>query len=49
MSAIGKYPFLTVSSETIDFDTILVGKVDSKTVTIKNNSTVPGQFTIEKA
>lgn len=49
MSAIGKYPFLTVSTTSIDFDTILIGKVDSKTITVKNNSLVSGQFTIEKA
>ena len=48
MSAIGKYPFLTINHERFDFETLLVGKVASKEVILKNNSLVPAHFTVEK-
>lgn len=41
MSAIGKYPFLTINQERFDFETLLVGKVASKDVMLKNQSLVP--------
>jgi hypothetical protein len=49
MSAVGKYPFLTISSEKMDFETLLVGKVATKQLLLKNESLVSGKFTIEKA
>jgi hypothetical protein len=36
MSAIGKYPFLTINQERFDFETLLVGKVAEKEVMLKN-------------
>lgn len=41
LSAIGKYPFLTINQERFDFETLLVGKVASKEVLLKNQSLVP--------
>lgn len=48
MSAIGKYPFLTINQERFDFETLLVGKIASKEVMLKNQSLVPAKFTVEK-
>lgn len=36
MSAIGKYPFLTINQERFDFETLLVGKVAQKEIMLKN-------------
>lgn len=36
LSAIGKYPFLTINQEKFDFETLLVGKVATKEVILKN-------------
>lgn len=46
LSAIGKYPFLTVNHEKFDFETLLVGKVTSKDVVLKNSSLVPAKFSL---
>ena len=48
LSAIGKYPFLTINQEKFDFETLLVGKVATKDVMLKNQSLVPAHFTVEK-
>jgi hypothetical protein len=48
MSAVGKYPFLTISSEKLDFETLIVGKITKKELLLKNESLVPAQFKIEK-
>ena len=48
MSAIGKYPFLTINQEKFDFETLLVGKIAQKEVVLKNQSLVPAQFSVEK-
>lgn len=48
MSAIGKYPFLTLNQEKFDFETLLVGKVAQREVILKNQSLVPAQFSVEK-
>ncbi len=48
MSAIGKYPFLTISQEKIDFESILVGNLAQKDVIFRNNSLVPAHFSIER-
>jgi cilia- and flagella-associated protein 65 len=48
MSAIGKYPFITINHERFDFETLLVGKVAQKDVILKNSSLVPANFTVEK-
>lgn len=44
ISAIGKYPFLTINQEKIDFETLLVGKVAEKEVLLRNQSLVPAVF-----
>jgi hypothetical protein len=36
MSAIGKYPFITINQEKIDFESLLVGAVESRDITLKN-------------
>ena len=41
MSAVGKYPFLTISSEKLDFETLIVGKITKKELLLKNESLVP--------
>lgn len=48
VSAIGKYPFITLSHESIDFKSLLIGKTESKEITITNSSLVPTSFNIEK-
>jgi len=48
VSAIGKYPFITVSTEMLDFDELLIGKTATKEVTVTNSSPVPLSFTIER-
>lgn len=48
LSAIGKYPFLTINHEKFDFETLLVGKITQKDVILKNNSLVPANFAVEK-
>jgi hypothetical protein len=48
LSAIGKYPFITVDQKDFNFFSLLVGKTASKELTISNSSEVPTNFTIEK-
>lgn len=36
LSAIGKYPFLTINAERLDYETLLVGKVLEKDILIRN-------------
>lgn len=38
LSAIGKYPFLTINHEKLDFESLLVGKVAEKEILLKNQS-----------
>ena len=47
-SAIGKYPFITLDAEDIDFDSLLVGKTVSRELKLQNSSLVPTSFQIEK-
>ncbi len=48
LSGLGKYAFLTLNQDKIDFETLLVGKVSQKEIMLKNQSQVPADFTIEK-
>lgn len=48
MSAIGKYPFVTINHEKFDFESLLVGKQAQKDVILKNNSLVPAEFNVER-
>jgi hypothetical protein len=36
LSAIGKYPFITINQEKIDFESLLVGAVESRDIILKN-------------
>lgn len=48
MSALGKYPFLTLDNQSFDFENLLVGKTASQVFNLQNSSLVPTQYTIEK-
>lgn len=48
MSAIGKYPFLTLDQLSFDFENLLVGKTSSQIFNLQNSSLVPTTYTIEK-
>jgi len=47
VSAIGKYPFITISHENVDFKSLLIGRTDSKEITVTNSALVPTSFVIE--
>lgn len=47
MSGIGKYPFVNIDTERIDFGEFTVGKEVSKQVTLSNYSDVAAEFNIE--
>lgn len=47
VSAIGKYPFITINQDCIDFEELLIGKSVTKEITITNSSPVPTSFKIE--
>lgn len=48
VSAIGKYPFITLDAKDIDFSTLLVGKTTSRELQLQNSSLVTTSFEIEK-
>ena len=48
LSAIGKYPFVTLDSLAFDFENLLVGKTVSQVFNLQNSSLVPTRYTIEK-
>ena len=48
LSSVSKYPLLSVSETSLDFKELLVGKSDSKDITIQNTGLVPALFKIEK-
>ena len=48
VSAIGKYPFITLDHQEIDFETLLIGKTVSRELQLQNSSLVPTSFVIEK-
>lgn len=48
LSAIGKYPFMTVDHKSFTFEPLLVGKNETQYMTITNSSEVSTNFTIEK-
>jgi len=47
MSGIGKFPFITVNHEKLDFESLTVCKVTQKTIDIRNYSQVKAEFHIE--
>jgi hypothetical protein len=48
LSAIAKYPQLSVSDSNLDFEELLVGKTETKEILIYNTGVVPTYFRIEK-
>jgi len=48
MSGIGKYPYVNLSDDKLNFESLTVGKSLSKTVELRNHSQVTACFTIEK-
>ena len=48
MSAIGKYPFVTLDNLAFDFENLLVGKTASQVFNLQNSSLVPTRYTIER-
>lgn len=47
-TAIGKYPYVGVSSHRLDFGELLTGLTTTREITLKNPSLVPAEFEIEK-
>ena len=48
MSAIGKYPFITLDQHSFDFETLLVGKTASQVFNLQNASNVSTHYVINK-
>ena len=48
MSAIGKYPFVTLDNLSFDFENLLVGKTASQVFNLQNSSLVPTRYSIER-
>jgi hypothetical protein len=48
VSAIGKYPFITIDQSSIEFAPLLVSKSETKEIVICNSSQVPTSFKIER-
>jgi len=48
MSGIGKFPFVNLSNEKLDFEALTVGKETVKTVELRNFSLVKAAFSIEE-
>jgi hypothetical protein len=46
MSGIGKFPFVNLSNEKLNFDSLTVGKESVKSVELRNFSQVKAQFKI---
>ena len=46
MSGIGKFPFVNLNNEKLDFEQLTVGKSDCKTVELRNYSQVKAQWVV---
>ena len=44
LSAIGKYPFITLDATSFDFENLLVGKTASQVFNLQNSSLVPTRY-----
>jgi hypothetical protein len=44
MSGIGKFPFLSINNDKLDFETLTVGRVETKHLQLKNQSQVKAKF-----
>lgn len=47
MSGIGKFPFVSINHEKLDFESLTVGKETFKTVELRNYSLVKAEYSIE--
>ena len=47
MSGIGKFPFITVNHEKLDFESLTVGKFTSKSIDLRNYSQVKAESHID--
>ena len=47
MSGIGKFPFVTINHEKLDFESLTVGKEAHKTIQLRNYSLVKAEFNID--
>ena len=48
VSALGKYPFVTLDQTSFDFENLLVGKTATQVFNLQNSSLVPTRYTIER-
>lgn len=48
IAAIGKYPYVTVSTTDVTFEPLLIGKFLTKEIELRNSSSVPARFHILK-
>lgn len=48
MSGIGKFPFVNLSNDKLDFESLIVGKTLTKTVVLRNFSQVKAKFKVEQ-
>lgn len=48
MSGIGKFPFVNLSNEKLDFESLTVGKEIVKNVELRNHSQVKAAYSIEE-
>lgn len=48
MSGIGKFPFVNLSNEKLDFESLTVGKEITKNVELRNFSLVKAAYSIEE-
>lgn len=48
VSAVSKYPIISISEVTLDYEELLVGKSDVKEVLVQNIGQVPAYFRIDK-
>lgn len=48
MSGIGKFPFVNISEEKLNFEQMTVGRSETKKITLRNHSLVPASFSIER-
>jgi hypothetical protein len=48
MSGVGKFPFVNISEEKLNFEQMTVGKSETKKITLRNQSLVSAKFNITK-
>lgn len=48
MSGIGKFPYVNISHEKLDFESLTVGKTLTKNIQLRNHSQVKAIFNVER-